>query len=96
MRRVFETYFEAVDGRPNAKGGKYRINLLPTTVHVYFGSVIGATPDGRRAGFELEFDVDLKSRGLVYKRFWIVQTSDARLLVDSTTANWHPLKLQAA
>ncbi|MBA4380383.1 MAG: formate C-acetyltransferase/glycerol dehydratase family glycyl radical enzyme, partial [Anaerolinea sp.] len=24
-------------------------NLLPTTVHVYFGSVIGATPDGRRA-----------------------------------------------
>jgi formate C-acetyltransferase len=23
---------------------------LPTTVHVYFGSVIGATPDGRLAG----------------------------------------------
>jgi hypothetical protein len=43
-----------------------------------------------------EFDVDLHSRGLVYKRFWIVQTSDARLLVDSTTANWHPLKLEAA
>ena len=42
------------------------------------------------------FDVDLKSRGIVYKRFWIVQTSDARLLVDSTTANWHPLKLEAA
>jgi hypothetical protein len=42
------------------------------------------------------FDVDLKPRGLVYKRFWIVQTRDARLLVDSTTANWHPLKLEAA
>jgi len=53
MRAVFETYFEAVDGRPNTKGGKYRVNLLPTTVHVYFGSVIGATPDGRKAGLPL-------------------------------------------
>ena len=50
MREVFEAYFEAVDGRPNTKGGRYRINLLPTTVHVYFGSVVRATPDGRRAG----------------------------------------------
>ena len=30
-------------------GGRYHINLLPTTCHVYFGSVCGATPDGRRA-----------------------------------------------
>jgi len=50
MVRVFETYFAAVDGRPNTRGGRYAVNLLPTTVHVYFGSVIGATPDGRRAG----------------------------------------------
>ncbi|OGD27469.1 MAG: glycyl radical enzyme [Candidatus Aminicenantes bacterium RBG_13_63_10] len=49
MRQVFEAYFQAVDGRPNAKGGTCRINLLPTTVHVYFGRVTGATPDGRRA-----------------------------------------------
>ncbi len=49
MRAVFEAYFQAVDGRPNTKGGCYHINLLPTTVHVYFGSVVGATPDGRRA-----------------------------------------------
>ncbi len=48
-RRVFETYFKAVDGRPNTKGGHFRINLLPTTCHVYFGSVLGATPDGRHA-----------------------------------------------
>ena len=53
MRDVFEAYFDAIDGRPNAKGGHYRINLLPTTVHVYFGSVIGASPDGRRAGWPL-------------------------------------------
>jgi formate C-acetyltransferase len=50
---VFEAYFDAVDGRKNTKGGTYHINLLPTTVHVYFGSVIGATPDGREAGLPL-------------------------------------------
>ena len=50
MQAVFEVYFSAIDGRPNTKGGEYRINLLPTTVHVYFGAVTGATPDGRRAG----------------------------------------------
>jgi len=49
MVRVFEAYFNAVDGRPNTRGGRYCINLLPTTCHVYFGSVIGALPDGRRA-----------------------------------------------
>lgn len=49
MRCVFEAYFEAIDGRPNTRGGAYHVNLLPTTVHVYFGSVTGATPDGRRA-----------------------------------------------
>jgi formate C-acetyltransferase len=49
-RRVFEAYFDVVDGRPNTRGGHFRINLLPTTCHVYFGSVIGALPDGRLAG----------------------------------------------
>jgi formate C-acetyltransferase len=47
---LFTTYFELIDGRPNTKGGTYRVNLLPTTVHIYFGRVTGATPDGRRAG----------------------------------------------
>ena len=49
-RRVFECYYDAVNGRPNIRGGSHRINLLPTTCHVYFGSVIGALPDGRKAG----------------------------------------------
>lgn len=48
-RQVFESYFKAIDGRPNTKGGHFRVNLLPTTCHVYFGSVLGATPDGRFA-----------------------------------------------
>jgi formate C-acetyltransferase len=50
MKTIFEAYFSAIDGRPNTKGGSYRINLLPTTVHVYFGKVVGATPDGRKSG----------------------------------------------
>jgi len=50
---VFEAYFDAIDGRPNTKGGRYRVNLLPTTVHIFFGRVTGATPDGRRAGAPL-------------------------------------------
>jgi formate C-acetyltransferase len=50
MLRVFKMYFNAIDGRPNMKGGKYRINMLPTTCHVYFGSVCGASADGRHAG----------------------------------------------
>jgi formate C-acetyltransferase len=49
LKSVFEIYFSAIDGRPNTKGGNFRINLLPTTSHVYFGSVTGATPDGRQA-----------------------------------------------
>ena len=53
MQAVFEAYYETIDGRPNTKGGHYHINLLPTTCHVYFGSVTGATPDGRRAGTPL-------------------------------------------
>jgi pyruvate formate-lyase/glycerol dehydratase family glycyl radical enzyme len=50
MVAVFEAYFNAIDGRRNTRGGMNRINLLPTTCHVYFGSVTGATTDGRKAG----------------------------------------------
>lgn len=48
-RLVFRMFFDAVDGRPTSIGGIHRINMLPTTSHVYFGSVIGALPDGRKA-----------------------------------------------
>lgn len=50
MKKVFKVALEAIDGRPTAKGGTYRLEMLPTTCHVYFGAVLGATPDGRRAG----------------------------------------------
>ena len=53
MTRVFEIYYDAIEGRSNTKGGRYHINLLPTTCHIYFGSVTGATPDGRLASAPL-------------------------------------------
>jgi len=49
LRWVFDAFYDEVNGRPNTKGGLYRVNYLSTTCHVYFGSVTGATPDGRRA-----------------------------------------------
>lgn len=47
---LFNAFYNEINKRGNTKGGVYRINLLPTTCHIYFGSVIGATPDGRKAG----------------------------------------------
>ncbi len=53
MVQAFQMLFEELDGRPNSKGGCYRVEMLPTTSHVYFGSVTGAMPDGRKAGMPL-------------------------------------------
>jgi formate C-acetyltransferase len=49
MAALFEVYYDAIEGRRNTKGGNYHIALFPTTVHVYFGAVMGASADGRRA-----------------------------------------------
>ncbi len=47
--RVFNVFFNAIDGHPCLRGGHFRINMLPTTCHIYFGQVTIATPDGRLA-----------------------------------------------
>jgi len=49
LAELFNAFYDEVNGRKNTKGGCYRVNYLSTTCHVYFGSVTGATPDGRRA-----------------------------------------------
>ena len=49
MKDVFNFYQKTVTGRPNMKGGTYRVNMLPTTCHVYFGEVMNASPNGRLA-----------------------------------------------
>ena len=50
MRRVFDLVLDTIEGLPNSRGGRYYVDMLPTTCHIYFGKVCGATPDGRRAG----------------------------------------------
>jgi formate C-acetyltransferase len=49
LASVFNAFYDEVEGRKNTRGGAYHVNYLSTTCHVYFGSVTGATPDGRRA-----------------------------------------------
>jgi trans-4-hydroxy-L-proline dehydratase len=49
--KVYNDLVDTIDGKPNIKpGGKYHLNMLSTTCHVYFGKVMGATPNGRLAG----------------------------------------------
>ena len=51
--RVYEDLVKAIEGRPNTRGGKTQLNMLSTTCHNYFGSVCGATPNGRLAHFAI-------------------------------------------
>ena len=50
LSQVFSTRssMRSTAGR-TPKAGSYHVNYLSTTCHVYFGSMTGATPDGRRA-----------------------------------------------
>ena len=49
--RVYDDLFDAIDGKPSTKeDGKYHLNMLSTTCHIYFGKVLGATPNGRFSG----------------------------------------------
>lgn len=50
MVAVFNEYRDYITGRKNTRGGVHRIDMLPTTCHVYFGSVMKATPNGRFSG----------------------------------------------
>ena len=51
--RVYNDLVKAIEGHPNTRGGKTQLNMLSTTCHNYFGSVCGATPDGRFAHFAI-------------------------------------------
>ena len=47
--QVYEDLLKAIDGKPNTKGDVFHLNMLSTTCHIYFGKVMGATPNGRLA-----------------------------------------------
>ncbi|MCE5195747.1 MAG: glycyl radical protein [Negativicutes bacterium] len=49
MRRVFASLIQNIEGRSSTKGVTYHLNMLSTTCHVYFGKMLGATPNGRLA-----------------------------------------------
>lgn len=49
MKKVFNYFVDNVSARPNMRGGSYRVDMLPTTCHVYFGDVMIASPNGRLA-----------------------------------------------
>jgi len=48
--QIYADLFAAIDGKPNVKGEVFHLNMLSTTCHIYFGKVMGATPNGRLAG----------------------------------------------
>jgi len=48
--QVYADLLAAIDGKPNTKGESFHLNMLSTTCHIYFGKVLGATPNGRFAG----------------------------------------------
>jgi formate C-acetyltransferase len=48
--QVYADLLTAIDGRPNVKGETFHLNMLSTTCHIYFGKMMGATPNGRLAG----------------------------------------------
>lgn len=74
--------------------------VLPVELDIEAATDIAQRTVTHRMGKQLRmiasFDVSIVPRGMVHKRFWIVQSSAARVMVDSTTGNLHPLKLRAA
>ena len=48
--KVYNALLGLIEGQPNTKGGAFHLNMLSTTCHIYFGKVMGATPNGRLAG----------------------------------------------
>lgn len=48
--QIYADLLAAIDGKPNIKGECFHLNMLSTTCHIYFGKVMGATPNGRLAG----------------------------------------------
>lgn len=73
--KVFNECIDLVEDYPPTpvRGASRRIYGLPTTVHVYFGSVCDATPDGRKAGKPLSEGIspvqggDRKGIGSVFR-----------------------------
>lgn len=53
LRNVVDLLQDVIAGRTTPKGSKTIVEFLPTTCHVYFGQVMGASPNGRKCGISL-------------------------------------------
>jgi formate C-acetyltransferase len=83
----------------NTEGRAYAANLIPTTTHIYFGSLTGATPDGRRAGEPLSEGVsptqgwDVKGPTAVFKS--VSKLNHTRCTGTLLNMKMHPSTLQS-
>ena len=50
---VVEIFASEIEKHHNAQGVPYAANMIPTTTHIWFGDLTGATPDGRRSRMPL-------------------------------------------
>ncbi|MBN1315414.1 MAG: hypothetical protein JXA42_08100, partial [Anaerolineales bacterium] len=50
---LVEMFADELEKHHNEQGVPYVANMIPTTTHVWFGDLTGATPDGRLAGVHL-------------------------------------------
>lgn len=51
--RIYDDLVDAIEGRPNTRGGQTQLNMLSTTCHNYFGQMCGASVNGRFAHFAI-------------------------------------------
>ena len=52
-RRLSDHFVSKIQGRPNARGGIYKAIMHSARMFIEQGKVLGATPDGRKAGEEV-------------------------------------------
>ena len=50
VREALRVFTEAVARHRNIRGGHFHAGAFPSLSHVSFGKIVGATPDGRKAG----------------------------------------------
>jgi len=48
-REIVDLFCRELRRHRNSEGVPYAANMIPTTTHIYFGELTGATPDGRKA-----------------------------------------------
>ena len=56
-RQVADHFIDLMDGAASPLGGRYFVHLFSFLCNITFGKVLGATPDGRRAGEPIAYSL---------------------------------------